>query len=101
MKNIVMNFEDKMKFYKVKFKSIVAETEKAICLSQWQGGDNVWLPKKICKQTDYYNDKSVVFFVPEFIFIEKKLEGKLYEPYHKPEKIKPIYNQEAIDELRI
>ncbi len=89
-----------MMFYKVKFKEVIAETGRAVLLSMWQGGE-VWLPLKCCFQTDFANTKSLVYLVPDWLCAEKGLQGKPYEPFHKPEKIDPVYNQEAIDELKV
>lgn len=86
-------------FLKVKFKHILGCTDKAIHLQQWQGGD-IWLPLKCCFRTNKSNTKSVVFLVPDWLCKEKGFDGKVVESFHKPAKIEPKYNQEAIDELK-
>lgn len=87
-------------FYKIKFKEVEAMTEKATLLSLWQGG-SVWLPNKCCFPLNSASCKSLVWLVPDWLCGEKGLQGKPYEPIHKPKHIDPEYNQEAIDELKI
>ena len=85
--------------YRVKFQEIVKWTEKSVLLKTW---DNrlVWLPEKCIKQ-DYRYTKGIAYIVPEWLCNEKGLDGKEYQPYHHPDKIEPVYNQEAIDELKL
>ena len=88
-----------MKRYRVKFKDIVRSTFAAVLLETWDG-HQVWLPEK-CIKKDYRYTKGIAYIVPEWLCEEKGLNGKLYEPYNRPEKIAPVYNQEAIDELKV
>lgn len=87
------------KKYVVKFCRIVRETEKAILLETWDNRQ-VWLPSK-CVSIDFKYTKGVAVILPEWLYIEKKLNGKEFEPYHHPKKIEPQHNQEAIDELKL
>ena len=89
-----------MKYFNVKFKDIVTVTEKAICLEQWCDKGIVWLPLKCVRENTKYS-KGIAFIIPEWLYIEKELNGKEYQPYHHPEKIIPQYNQAAIDELKL
>lgn len=88
-----------MTLYRVKFKHIVRETEKAVLVETWDGR-NVWLPALVIRQ-DFRYVKGVAFFVPEWLNNEKKLNGKPHEPYHRPKKIEPVYNQEPLDDLKL
>lgn len=89
-----------MTYFNVKFKDVVAMTDKAICLEQWCNKGNVWLPLKCVRENTKYT-KGIAYLVPEWLCNEKGLGGKEYQPYHHPEKIAPQYNQEAIDELKL
>lgn len=88
-----------MKQFNIKFAGVIRETEKAVLLEKWGGGE-VWLPLK-CIRPNYAYTKGVAFIVPEWLCQEKGLQGKEWQPFHKPEKIEPVYNQGAIDELKL
>lgn len=83
---------------KIKFKSIVKTTDKAICLERWCDEGVVWLPLKCIRECSY--NKGIAFLVPEWLCNDKGLSGKKYEPYKIPKKIEPEANQEPIDELK-
>lgn len=83
----------------VKFKDIKVQTPRALLLLGWNGQE-VWLPKKCIWQDKKYT-KGVAIIMPQWLYEEKQLDGKPYEPYHRPDKIAPIYGQEAIDELKL
>lgn len=87
-----------MKRFNIKFARVVCETEKAVLLEKWGGGE-VWLPLK-CVRPNFLYTKGVAYIVPEWLCVEKGLEGKEWETYHRPDKIEPVYNQEALDELK-
>lgn len=89
-----------MKYYNVKFKDIVKITDKAICLEKWCDAGIVWLPLKCIRENMNYT-KGIAYIVPEWLCEEKGLSGKEFEPYHRPNKIEPVYNQEAIDDLKL
>lgn len=93
----MLNWVSKMTQY-IKFQGIIKQTEKAVCLEKWQGGI-VWLPKK-CIKPNYSYTKGVSYYIPDWLCEEKGLQGKTVELFHKPEKIEPEFNQEAIDELK-
>ncbi len=86
-------------YFKVKFKEIVKETEKAVCFERWNDKGIVWLPKR-CIKRYYKYTRSLAYIVPEWLLEEKRLAGKKVELYHRPPKIEPEYNQEALDELK-
>lgn len=88
-----------MKKWKVKFKEIIIETPRALLLKSFQNKD-VWVPKKCVKQDFSYN-KGVAIIMPEWLYKEIGVDGTEFDLYHRPPKIEPRYNQEAIDELKL
>ena len=89
-----------MKYFNIKFKSVVKFTGKAVCLERWCDKGIVWLPLK-CVRENYKYTKGIAYIVPEWLCQEKGLEGKEYELYHHPKKIDPEYNQEAISDVKL
>ena len=89
-----------MRYYTIKFVRIIKETDKAICLERWCDKGIVWLPRKCIRENTKYT-KGIAYIVPEWLCEDKGLDGKLYEPYNRPQKIEPVYNQEAIDDLKL
>lgn len=87
-----------MIFKNVKFKSEKCRTVKAVLLEQWGGLPDVWLPLK-CIRPNFRYTKGVAYIVPEWLCTEKGLEGKEWQPYHKPDEIAPEYNQKPLAEL--
>lgn len=88
-----------MSKYLVKFKEEIVSTPKAVLLLTWDNKE-VWLPLK-CIWPYYKYTKGIAYIVPDWLYDEKGLNGKPYEPYHHPEKISPVYNQEPIDDLKL
>lgn len=88
-----------MKRWRVKFARVVKQTAKAVCLERWDEKGIVWLPSK-CISLDARYTKGVAFILPDWLYKEKELSGKIFEPYHHPDKIDPVYNQEPLDELK-
>lgn len=88
-----------MNYLNVKFKSIIKTSERAICLEKWCDEGIVWLPIQCIRVNTKYS-KGIAYIIPEWLCIEKKLNGKRIELYHHPKKIIPQYNQEPLDELK-
>lgn len=78
---------------------MIKNTDKAVCVETWQGGV-VWLPLK-CVHPNYKYTKGIAYIIPQWLVEEKKLDGKEFQPYHKPARIEPVYNQVAIDEIKL
>lgn len=55
-----------MTYFNVKFKDVVAMTDKAICLEQWCNKGNVWLPLKCVRENTKYT-KGIAYLVPEIL----------------------------------
>lgn len=77
---------------KVKFKDILAQTNKAILFLISE--EEVWFPKKHFR----FLRQGAAFICPLWLAQEKMVKYTSY--IHFPEKIDPVYNQEPIDELR-
>ncbi len=88
-----------MSYFKVKFKSIIKETESGICFERWNDKGIVWLPKRYIELYSKYQ-RSLAIVMPGWLYRDKQLKGKKVNLFHHPKKIAPIYNQEALDELK-
>lgn len=76
---------------KVKINDILAITEKATLLLI--GKNEIWLPNRA-----FRFGRGRYIIVDKGIAVSKGIKFKEY--MHIPEKMEPIYNQEAIDELK-
>ena len=93
-----------MSFVYIKFETCVKETAGAYLVKPWGSDDCVWLPKKCCF-INYNYTKGFGLKIPSWLAREKGYKFEAYEAevkgeYHKPEHIEPVYNQDAIDELK-
>lgn len=75
------------------YNDIISNTEKATLFLF--DDKEVWIPNKLFRFSEGGNIK-----IPPFVATEKKINAsKVKIEYHRPEKIDPVYNQEAISEL--
>lgn len=78
---------------KVKYHDIIIKKEKATLFLFEE--KEIWLPNKLFKFVDGKN-----IYLPNFLAIEKKLNAKqIADNIHQPKELKPVYNQEPINEL--
>jgi hypothetical protein len=78
---------------KVKFKDIIHKTSKAtLFLMKYE--KEVWIPNKL-----FYFGNGRNIIISKDIAISKNLEFKLF--LHIPKLIKPVFNQQPIEDLKI
>jgi len=83
--------QEKKPWVRAKYKDIIHKTAKATLFLFSE--TEIWLPNSRFRfsKNNYIN-------LPQDLAVEKRIDWS--DIYHQPNKIEPIYNQQAIDDLK-